>query len=66
MAKFRMTTTIDREIYEGAKGLLHESGISISSYVQICLKALVDSQEKPMKDMWEGVVKELIRDATKL
>ena len=61
-----MTVTIDPEVVEGAKTVLRESGISLSSYVQICLKALVDSGEKPMKAMWEDVARALIKDATKL
>lgn len=61
----RMTVTVDPEMLEETKQILKESGVTLSGYINICLKALVRSQNRPMKEIWEGVVTDLIHEAVK-
>lgn len=60
-----VTITIDKETHEKAVKLLKESGINFSSFIEVMMKGLLDSQEKPMKDMVEDMTETLIKEAMK-
>lgn len=61
----RMTVTVDKVVLSEAKELLKNTGITLSGFIDITLRGLVDSQAKPMRQMYEDMAVAMMRKVTK-
>ena len=53
--KTRITLTINKEVHAQAKRILAELGLKQSTFVEVIYKALVDSETKPMSEVYGEV-----------
>ena len=53
--KTRITLTINKEVHAQAKCILAELGLKQSTFVEVIYKALVDSETKPMSEVYGEV-----------
>ena len=63
--KTRINLTIDREVNAQAKRILAELGLKQSTFVEVIYKALVDSETKPMKEVYGEVYGPLFEEMIK-
>lgn len=60
----RLTVTVDPDVLEETKRILGQTGITLSGFVNLTLKGLVDSEQVPLKEMYENMAKGLIAHVT--
>lgn len=60
-----MTVTVDPQTLRDAKALLRETGLTVSGFINLTLRGLVDSSSKPLRDMYEDMAVSLYREVTK-
>jgi len=50
--KTRIVITVDKSLAEESKRVLNELGMKRSTFLNVILQALVDSETKPMKQVY--------------
>lgn len=60
MNKTRTNITVDPIILKEAKAILSETGVPLSSFIEIVLKGLINSKSKTMDQMMGEMVEGLI------
>ena len=63
--KIRTTVTVDPKLLKDAKEVLKDTGVTLSGFFSVTLQGLVDSNHKPMRQMYEDMAKNLIKQATR-
>lgn len=63
--KTRINLTIDKEVNTQAKRILAELGLKQSTFVEVVYKALVDSETKPMAEVYGKVYGPLFKEMAK-
>lgn len=63
--KVTVSITLDRELVEPAKKVLEDTGIKLSTFVNVILKSLIESETKPMKEVYGGITETLLEEAIK-
>lgn len=57
-----MTISVEEETWEKAKDVLKQLGMKQSSFINIIMKSLVDSETKPMKDVYGDITEMLLKE----
>jgi hypothetical protein len=66
MASIIRSISIDENVYNEARKILKEElNMTMSKYLEIQLRALVRSKTQTQKDLYEGVVSDLLSDMMK-
>jgi len=65
VTKTRLTVTVDPKSLLEAKGILKQTGITVSGFVNVILKGLVESEVQSMKRMMENMVTDFQSQAVK-
>ena len=66
LTKTRVTLTIDTELYENMKSIMRNAGLKLSTFTETMYRTVVDSETKPMKDVYETAFTELLKGSKKL
>jgi antitoxin component of RelBE/YafQ-DinJ toxin-antitoxin module len=53
--KTRIVITVDKSLAEESKRVLNELGMKRSTFLNVILQALVDSETKPMKQIYSKI-----------
>ena len=64
--KLNVTLTVKPEIWDEAKIALWEMGLSRSFFVEMILKAFLDSRTKTIQETFEGLTKGILKEVTKI
>lgn len=62
--KTRITVTVDPEVIKETKLVLKDTGVTLSGFIGVALRGLVDSRTKPMSQMYEDMAIEMVRKVT--
>lgn len=57
--KTRIVITVDKSLAEESKRVLNELGMKRSTFLNVILQALVDSETKPMKQVYGEIYRPL-------
>lgn len=60
ITKMRISLTIDPEVYRQVQDILKGTGIKFSSFVEATAQAMIDSETKPMKNVYEDLAVNLV------
>lgn len=63
VTKMRISITIDPDIYKQVQDILKGTGIKFSSFIEATAKAMIDSETKPMKNVYENLASDLIESS---
>lgn len=64
--KDRVTVTIDKNIAKRIKEIMKDSGLKLSTFTETMYRTVVDSETKPMKDVYEAAFEDLLKGSKKL
>lgn len=60
VTKTRISITINPHVYAQVQNILKGTGIKFSSFVEATAQAMIDSETKPMKNVYENLAFDLI------
>jgi len=63
--KEHLTVSIDKGLQKEADKILKEMGMKTSSYINVVLRGLVDSQTKTFKDVYENMGSAIVKKVLK-
>jgi len=66
LTKTRVTLTIDTELYENVKSIMKNAGLKLSTFTETMYRTVVDSETKPMKDVYEAAFETMLKGSKKL
>lgn len=62
--KERLTVTVDKGTQERVGKVLEQFGMKTSSYVNVVLRALIDSETKTLKQVYEDLGEGLVKSVS--
>lgn len=62
--KAPLTVSINKELLSEAKAILKGTGLTLSGFISVTLQGLVDSNAKPMRQMYEDMATNLVKMVT--
>ena len=60
--KDRFSVTVDKGLMDEVRRIMGESGIKISTFVNMIFRSLVDAESLPMKNVYGNMAKSLLGD----
>lgn len=56
ITKRKITISVDEDVFKNSKEILKASGLKFSSFIETMLIALIESEEKPMQDVYGNML----------